>query len=474
MSTSSPALSIDHIASLFPAHFRWGVATSSYQIEGAVKTDGRGKSIWDTFCETPGKVVNQESGAIACDHFNRFKSDFQLMRDLGIQTYRFSIAWPRLFPKGDDVRESRGFDFYNELIDSMLEVGIEPLATLYHWDLPQTLQDHGGWANRDIVQQFSHYAENAVVAFGDRITSWVTLNEPWCTTWLGYMSGVHAPGIQDLSQALSAAHHTALAHAEATRAIKAIAPQAKTGLALNMTNYIVDDPTNEELVTLAGLMDSHINRWWTEATLHGRYPENLVQHYGDKLEKIVKENDDALLKVENDFLGVNYYSDSFVSTPSENDGPISDGGLFPFPQRTGNYVPEPKTDMGWPVTPEGLGNLVRRIHNDWPEIPVILITENGAAYGDIPSAEGAIGDDRRVDYIQSHLLSLGEAVAEGVPVSTYFAWSFMDNFEWAEGYAKRFGIVHVDFQTLARTPKASAHYYSALIASHAQMEQTGN
>lgn len=228
----------------------------------------------------------------------------------------------------------------------------------------------------------------------------------------------------------------------------------------------VDDETNDELTTLAALMDSHINRWWIESALYGNYPENLVEHYGDALQRVIKPGDQDKLKVENDFLGVNFYSDSFISTPSESDGPISDGGLFAFPQRTGDKLPEPRTDMGWPVTPNGLGDLTRRIARDWPEIKSITITENGAAYDYQPDENGFIDDVDRVSYLGTHLQSLGEAVQDGVPIISYFAWSFMDNFEWAEGYAKRFGIVHVDFQTLRRTPKASAYYYRDLISSH--------
>ncbi|MEY4348103.1 MAG: hypothetical protein RIS43_522, partial [Actinomycetota bacterium] len=236
---------VSAIASLFPASFKWGVATSSYQIEGAAQKDGRGASIWDTFCATPGKVVNAENGDIACDHYHRFEDDVALMKELGVQTYRFSIAWPRLFPQGNSVSESRGFDFYNRLIDALLAADIKPMATLYHWDLPQTLQDRGGWANREVVGIFSDYALAAAAAFGDRVTNWVTLNEPWCTSWLGYMSGVHAPGVKDLKHAIAASHHTALAHAEATHAIKSLVRRAQTGLALNMTNYRVDDSSNE-------------------------------------------------------------------------------------------------------------------------------------------------------------------------------------------------------------------------------------
>jgi beta-glucosidase len=291
---------------VFPQDFNWGVATSSYQIEGATNVDGRGESIWDRFCATPGKVVNMENGSVACDHYNLFPQDIRLMKDIGVSTYRFSLAWPRMFPTGDKQREQRGFDFYSRLIDALLEADIKPLATLYHWDLPQALEDVGGWANRDTVSAFTDYAAAAVEAFGDRVQDWVTINEPWCVTWLGYMSGVHAPGVKNLDSAIAAAHHTALAHAEATRAMKAVNPTLRAGIALNMTNFIVEDKSNEETVELASLMDSHINRWWLEASLHGRYPQNLVDFYGEKLERVVLPGDMQKLKVEPDFLGINY------------------------------------------------------------------------------------------------------------------------------------------------------------------------
>ena len=450
----------------FPANFRWGVATSSYQIEGAAHEDGRGTSIWDTFAATPGKVINGENGDVACDHYHRFPEDIAVMKSMGIQSYRFSMAWPRMFPNGDHRREQRGFDFYNRLIDGLLEAGIEPLATLYHWDMPQALQDEGGWANRNTVHAFADYAASAAVAFGDRVTDWITLNEPWCVTWLGYMSGVHAPGVQDLDSAIAAAHHTALAHGIATRAMRAERSNIRTGIAANMTNYRVDDPSNSELMVLQGLMDSHLNRWWIDAFSTGQYPQNLVDLYGEKLQRVMKPGDERLLKVDSEILGVNYYSDSFLGTPDPEDKPMIEGGLFPFPQRASGRTPEPRTDMGWPVTPEGLGELVLRIARDWPHIDDIRITENGAAYPEGPDADGDVADDRRVEYLKSHIDSLGRAIAEGAPVRQYFAWSLMDNYEWAEGYEKRFGLVHVDFQTQKRTVKRSGIAYNSIIAAH--------
>lgn len=449
----------------FPNDFTWGTATSSYQIEGAAHVDGRGASIWDTFSKTPGKVSNGENGDVACDHYNRFEEDIKIMKDLGIPAYRFSFAWPRMFPNGDAQREQRGFDFYARLIDSLLEAGIKPMPTLYHWDLPQGLQDIGGWASREVVGRFADYAAQLVEAYSDRVSKWITINEPWCVSWLGYMSGVHAPGVKDFDQAVAAAHHTALSHAEAVRAMRAIDPSAILGQTLNMTNYIVTDPSDPEIVELAALQDSHINRWWIEAELFGRYPENLVEYYGDRLARVFKEGDDQRLKVETDFLGINYYSDSFLSPAQPGDSRAMDGGPHPFPQRANGRVPGPTTDMGWPVTPEGIKNLLLRITRDWPQYQSLAVTENGAAY-DYPVVDGEVDDARRVDYLVSHIQQLAEAIDQGAKLDSYFAWSLLDNFEWAEGYQKRFGLVHIDFDTLARTPKRSAKIFSEVIATN--------
>ncbi len=449
----------------FSPDFKWGVATSSYQIEGAAFTDGRGVSIWDTFCNTPGKVKNADNGDVACDHYNRFPEDIQIMKALGIDTYRFSLAWPRMFPDGV-TREQRGFDFYNRLIDALIAADIEPLITLYHWDLPQALEDQGGWENPAIVPTFVAYAEAAAEAFGDRVKNWVTINEPWCMSWLGYMSGVHAPGHTDLNKALAAAHHSALAHAEATRAMKAIHSDIRTGLALNMTNFRVEDPNHAEIAELGELMDAHLNQWWIEAMLYGRYPQNLVDFYGETLQAIVKSGDMDRLQVGCDFLGVNYYSDSFIGVPRGDDLMAKDGGAFPFPHRSNGASPGPHTDMGWPVTPEGIKHLLVRISQDWPEINDIAVTENGAAYDDGIGVDGKVLDTRRIEYLTSHLENVDAAIAAGAPVKSYFAWSLLDNFEWAEGYEKRFGIVHVDFETLERVPKESAKVYASIISRH--------
>jgi beta-glucosidase len=430
----------------FPEGFNWGSATASYQVEGAFDVGGRSASIWDTFSKTPGKVVRGDTGDVACDHYNRYQEDIQIMKDLGMQTYRFSIAWPRIMPNGTGEVNQEGIDFYNRLIDGLLEAGIQPTATLYHWDLPQVLQDKGGWANRDIVQQFADYATVCAEAFGDRVANWITINEPWCVTWLGNFWGVHAPGLKDLDTSITVAHHTALAHAEATRALRAVRPEIRSGITLNMSNYRVSDESNTDLLKLRDYWDSNINRWWIDAQLHGTYPQNLVEFYGDKLAKVVLPGDMEKLKIDSEFLGVNYYSDSFLNTPTAEQVEKNEG-TFVFPINSDGTSPAPHTDMGWPITPEGLGDLLIRIHNSWPEISDIAITENGVAYDDEPDDQGVVNDQRRVDYLLSHLESVSRAIEAGSPVKSYYYWSLMDNFEWAEGYAKRFGIVHINFET---------------------------
>ena len=457
------------MAMKFPADFVWGTATASYQIEGAFDVDGRGVSIWDTFSKTPGKVVNGDTGDIACDHYHRFEEDIKIMKDLGVSAYRFSIAWPRLFPNGDDKREERGFAFYNRLINSLIDAGIEPMVTLYHWDLPQALEDKGGWANRSIVEAFAHYATACAEAFGDRINTWITLNEPWCVSWLGYSSGVHAPGKKDFKLAIAASHHTALAHSAALKAIKVVRPNATVGLTVNMNNIHNESPNDSEVNDFVDLNDANLNRWWIDAFTKGSYPEKLLNTYGDLADGIIRNEDSDLLKVDTDFLGINYYCDGFVRSAKPDAKPTIEGGFMPFPQRVDGSAPahlaNDLTAMGWVVTPSGIGELVKRVHRDWPQIPYIVITENGSSYND-EKIDGEINDVKRNEYLKAHLASLQEAISDGAPVKGYFAWSLLDNFEWAEGYAKRFGIVYVDYETQERTPKLSARTYKKIIAQN--------
>jgi len=315
----------------FPMDFKWGAATASFQIEGASQVGGKGQSIWDTFCNQPGKVKNGDNGHVACDHFNRFNEDIALMKQLGLNTYRFSIAWPRLFPNGDSTAAEAGFAFYNELIDALIAADIEPVATVYHWDLPQALQDQGGWANRAIVDAISSYARACALAFGDRVKTWITLNEPWVYSWLGYGSGVHAPGVVDHDQALAAVHHCALAHGAMTRAMREVRDDLQIGLSLNMANVRVTSPEIDELQNIGGLMDSHLNRFFLDAVTKGSYPENLMDLYGDELARNIHPGDFELMKVPTDFVGINYYSDAFVHAPQEDDQLMTTNPVYRFP-----------------------------------------------------------------------------------------------------------------------------------------------
>ena len=452
----------------FPKDFLWGAATSSYQIEGAANEDGRGPSIWDTFCKTPGKVAKGDTGDVANDHYHRYPEDIAIMKELGLQGYRFSFAWPRMFPKGDGVREERGFDFYDRLIDGLLEAGIEPLATLYHWDLPQALQDKGGWVNRDIVHHFADYSTAVVERFGDRVKKFSPINEPWVVAWLGHGIGIHAPGILDRRSAFAAAHHTVLAHAASTNAMRAVRGDILTGPVLNQTNYVADDINDPIQAHAAAIGDAHQNRFWMDAIMHGTYPQILIDTYGDELTSVIKDGDMQAAMVKNDFIGINYYFDNRIGA-SLGGKPEwhSISGLFDLDI---DETPRgPLTDMGWPLTPHGLENLLVRWHKEHGDkLPPLYITENGVAYDDGPDASGHVADQRRIDYLQTHLKAVSNAIAQGSPVKGYYQWSLMDNFEWALGYDKRFGIVHVDFETQKRIIKDSGYWYRDQIKNNGQ------
>ena len=393
------------------------------------------------------------------------------MKELGVKAYRFSIAWPRLFPQGDSVREERGFDFYNRLIDALVAAGIEPMVTLYHWDLPQALEDRGGWANRQTAYAFADYAAACANAFGDRVSTWITLNEPWCVSWLSYSMGIHAPGKKDYRAAVAAAHHTSLAHGLATRSLKAVNPAFKVGLTVNMTNYINESPGDPVVDEVIDLLDGNYNRWWVGGVQNGEYPATLLAAYGDLVDGVILPGDMDLVRCENEFLGVNYYRDEFVASARPEDLPLRDRAYMPFDQRVNLSLPErftgKLTDIGWPVTPHGIKDLVLRIHREWPGVKAMYITENGCAYGDGPDASGVVNDERRVDYLRAHLSEVSKAIEEGAPVRGYFAWSLLDNYEWAEGYSQRFGIIHVDYATQRRTIKASGYEYRQIIAHNA-------
>ena len=452
----------------FPDGFLWGAATSSYQIEGAANEDGRGASIWDVFSKTPGNVANGDTGDIANDHYHRFPQDIAVMKEIGLQGYRFSFAWPRMFPNGDGAREERGFAFYDRLIDGLLAAGIEPLATLYHWDLPQALQDKGGWVNREIVDRFTDYSTSVVERFGDRVKKFSPINEPWVVAWLGYGTGIHAPGIKDRASAFAAAHHTVMAHAASTRAMRAVRSDIFTGPVLNQANYVPDDTNDSEQSRAADILDAVQNRFWMDAFMKGQYPEILMKEFGKELEAVVKDGDLKFASVKNDFIGINYYCDSRVGSPVEG---VKTG--YTVSGLLGLSIDEsprgPLTEMGWPLTPDGLRNLLVRWHSEYgAQCPHIYITENGAAYGDGPDASGRIKDDQRIEYLSTHLKAVSQAISEGCPIKGYYQWSLMDNFEWALGYDKRFGIVHVDFETQKRIIKDSGWWYKTVIDSNGQ------
>lgn len=450
----------------FPENFKWGVATSAYQIEGATDVDGRGQTNWDEFCNTPGKIQNGDTGQIACDHYHRFPEDIQIMKDLGIPNYRFSFAWSRLFPQGNELRNAKGFDFYDRLIDSLLAANIAPLPTIFHWDLPAALQRQGGFANRKIVDDFTFYSTKLVEHFGDRLKTWITINEPWVVTWLGYYTGLMAPGIKDLSQAIACAHHTALAHGMADRAMRDSRCDLKIGLNVNLGMPLANGPQTQESLRAIDLIDAQFNRWWIDGLIHGKYPEILVMEYGSLLSNLIAPGDMDIVKTKPDFLAINYYRDEFVK-PDPGAPSLKDVSPFPFDIQIDMTPPNNLefTDFNWPITPDGFTNMLIRLHRDWPEIAEFMVTENGCSYHDEPDEKGQVNDIRRVKFFEQHIDALEQAIKAGVPISGYYAWSLLDNFEWASGYKERFGLVHVDFKTLKRTPKISALTYSKFINS---------
>ncbi|MCC3275933.1 beta-glucosidase [Arthrobacter sp. zg-Y20] len=471
-----------HTNGNFPTGFLWGAATAAYQIEGGAWEDGRKASIWDTFSRVPGAVVNAENGDVACDHYHRFDEDVALMKSLNLASYRFSTSWARIRPDGGAVNPA-GLDFYSRLTDKLLDAGIKPWLTLYHWDLPQALQDAGGWANRDTAYRFAEYALSVHDALGDRVKAWTTLNEPWCSAYLGYASGEHAPGLQDRSLAVAANHHLLLGHGLAAQELKARDASLDVGLTLNFTVADPLDPENPDDVDAARRIDGQFNRVFADPVFRGSYPEDvladlapygLVQHIG--------EGDMAVISTPVDFLGVNYYHGEAVTktrpaTLRSTEAPVSRPSASPYPAADGVYsVPRglPVTNMGWEIQPEGLHRLLLRLQRDYtgPAGVPLYITENGAAFDDDVVVDGVVQDEDRLGFIEAHLQAVRDAAADGVDVRGYFAWSLMDNFEWAWGYAKRFGIVHVDYQTQVRTPKASARWFAETARTNALPERS--
>ena len=433
----------------FPREFVWGAATAAFQIEGATHADGRGESIWDRFCRTPGKVANGDTGDEACDHYHRWPEDIELMSRLGLDAYRFSIAWPRVQPDGRGPANRNGLDFYRRLVEGLLEREITPLATLYHWDLPQPLQDQGGWASRDVVERFAEYAQLVFDGLGDLVDAWVTHNEPWVTSFLGYGYGVKAPGVTDWPAALAAAHHVLLSHGRAARAFRS-SNEGELGITLDLT-HVSGEPG------AARRLDGHRNRWFLDAVLRGSYPVDMIELYEERVGPLdfVHDGDLHEIAAPIDFLGVNFYQPA-VAHPGE--GPLAVDE---------SRADGPRTAMGWTVEPSSLTTLLLRLQRDYGGVPFV-ITENGASFDDPPVDGNAVVEDPdRVAYLRDHIAAVELAVGEGVDVRGYYVWSLLDNFEWEHGYDSRFGIVAVDFANQRRIPKRSALWYRDLISRHA-------
>jgi beta-glucosidase len=429
----------------FPKDFKWGVATSSFQIEGAHDRDGKGPSIWDTFCAVDGKIADASNGHVACEHYERWPEDVELITRLGVNAYRFSMSWPRVQPDGQGAWNEAGFAFYDQLIAALAKRGIELHLTLNHWDLPQSLQDQGGWANREICAHFTRYATEVARRFGHRVHSICTHNEPWVIAILGYEQGIFAPGIQSRKQAMQAVHHLLLSHGMALQAMRGLGLTTAMGIVLNLSPIYPasDDPQD---IAKAKLDDGLILRLYMDALFKGFYPQDVIEHLGADAPP-VQPGDLATIAQPNDFLGVNYYTRNFSSCGNPWDV-----------ASTGNTV----TDMGWEVYPQGLTELLCRLHVDYQPMR-LWVTENGAAFKD-QLVNGEVDDAQRLAYIRDHIAATHDAMAQGVPVGAYFAWSLMDNFEWASGYAKRFGLVHVDFETQKRTFKNSALWYQNFLS----------
>jgi beta-glucosidase len=433
----------------FPKDFVWGAATASYQIEGAWNEDGKGESIWDRFCHTPGKVRDGDTGDVACDHYHRWAEDLELIKKLGVGAYRFSVAWPRILPNGHGAVNQAG-----------LKLNIEPYVTLYHWDLPQKLQDEGGWPSRAIVDAFVEYSDIVSRSLGDRVKNWITLNEPWVSAFIGYRDGRHAPGNTNLHEALAAAHHLLLAHGQAVPVIRRNCPEARVGITLNLTPQVPASASVADRVA-ATSVDGYINRWFLDPLVGRGYPQDMVNEFGDEM-AFIQATDMEVLSIPVDFLGVNYYTRNIVRSDK-----VSETENAPRTVFRGDEI----TEMDWEVYPEGLYKTLGRLYFDY-NFPAIYITENGAAFNDQVSADGEVNDPARLSYIKRHLEQVHRAIEIGVPVKGYFAWSLLDNFEWAYGYSKRFGLIYVNYQTQKRILKSSAEWYRKVIRNHAVVQES--
>ncbi|WP_371496154.1 GH1 family beta-glucosidase [Kitasatospora sp. NBC_00374] len=439
--------------SALPDGFVWGAATAAYQVEGSVDADGRAPSIWDTFSHTPGKVAGGDTGDTACDHYRRWPEDLGLMKRLGLDAYRFSVAWPRVVPQADGRVNAAGLAFYDRLVDALLEAGITPFPTLYHWDLPQAQQDRGGWPERSTAERFGEYAAVVAERLGDRVTHWATLNEPLCSAWIGHLDGDMAPGLTDLTAAVRASFHLHLGHGLAVQALRAHVPGAQIGIVNNLSTV---QPGSDRPADLAAAVraDGHINRWWLDPVLGRGYPQDMVDVYGVELP--VRDGDMELISAPLDWLGLNYYFRQIVA-----DDPT---GPAPYFRQLPGPGPE-HTAMPWEVHAPGIEELLLRLTKEY-NAPKLYVTENGAAYPDTVAPDGSVHDPERTAYLERHLAACASAAAQGAPLAGYFAWSLLDNFEWAYGYDKRFGLIRVDYETQQRTVKTSGHRYAELIRRH--------
>jgi beta-glucosidase len=442
-SNTSPGL-----AAAFPKDFVWGVATSAFQIEGASGADGKGPSIWDTFCQVPGAIADASDGTVACEHYARYADDLDMIANLGVNAYRFSTSWPRVQPAGSGAWNAKGLDFYERLVDGLLERGVAPYLTLNHWDLPEALQAKGGWANRDTAQHFVDYALGMHARLGDRLASIATHNEPWVMSVLGHETGIFAPGIKHRATAMQVAHHLMLSHGMALRALRDVGCKASLGIVLNLSPI---EPATDSAAdqAQARLEDGRLVRWYMDPLFKGAYPADVLEHLQAD-SPVVQAGDMEIIQTPMDFLGINYYSRSVASAGEPWN--VHQSGLE-------------VTDMDWEVYPQGLTALLLRLHQDYA-VPAMFITENGGAFKD-PLVNGQVHDADRTRYLQTHIEAVHKAMAQGVNMGGYMVWSLMDNFEWASGYAKRFGIVHVDYATQKRTLKDSARWYQSFLAQQA-------
>ncbi|HEY7047073.1 MAG TPA: beta-glucosidase [Jatrophihabitantaceae bacterium] len=461
----------------FPPDFRFGVSTAAYQIEGAAKEDGRTESIWDTFSHTPGKIQDGDTGDVACDHYHRYVEDVGLMREIGPDAYRFSVAWPRIVPAASGEVNVEGLDFYARLVDELLAQGITPMVTLYHWDLPQWLQDLGGWTNRDTAARFADYVQQVASVLGDRVDTFTTLNEPWCSAFLGHASGVHAPGLTDREAALSAAHHLMLAHGRAVTALRATAPRAQLSATLNLAVVRGASDSDADRAAVRHV-DGLANRVFLEPMLRGRYPDDILAEMSPVTDwAFVRDGDLQTISAPIDILGVNYYAPSLVTAATPElaaqlsgrwvNDPQGAPGPTVWPGTELAYSvpqPGPYTAMNWRIEPAGLTELLVRLHRDYPDTP-LMVTENGAAFDDVVAGD-SVHDAERIGYLRDHIDAVGAAIAAGADVRGYYVWSLLDNFEWAWGFSKRFGLVHVDYDTQQRRLKDSALWYRDRIEAH--------